>query len=314
MKKYGLLFPGQGSQYVGMGKEICEKYPVAKDVFAQADRLLSNDLSTIIFDGPEDTLRQTQYTQPAIFTVSMALYKTLLSLAPLKPDNCLCAGHSLGEYSALCACGAVSFEDGLKLVRARGTFIQEASTQSPGTMAAIIGFDRSQVETLCKNAASEGVCEAVNYNSPGQIVIAGTVTAINKAVALAQERGATKAVILNVSGPFHSSLMAPAADKMSVELTHYTFSDPVFPVLTNVDALPVTDGSALSEKLVRQVKSPVLWEDTIKKMITEGVDIFIEIGPQRVLSGLLRRIDKTKKALNIDDIKSLEKTVQELNS
>ncbi len=314
MRKYGLLFPGQGSQYVGMGKEISEKYPEAKDVISQADRVISNDLSKIIFEGPEETLRQTQYTQPAIFAVSMALHKVLMSLSPLKPEECQCAGHSLGEYSALCACGAVSVEDGLKLVRARGTYIQEAASAAPGTMAAIIGFDKSQTESLCKDASSEGVCEAVNFNSPGQIVIAGTVAAVNKAVTLAQERGAAKAVVLNVSGPFHSSLMAPAAEKMKEELTHYHFSDPVFPVLANVDAAPVTSGQALPDKLVRQIKSPVLWEETIRKMIAEGADTFIEIGPQRVLSGLLRRIDKTKRSLNIDDVKSLEKTVQELRS
>ncbi|MFH1368184.1 MAG: ACP S-malonyltransferase [Elusimicrobiota bacterium] len=226
--------------------------------------------------------------------------------------NCIAAGHSLGEYSALAAAEVFSFEDGLKLVKARGEFIQKVSQQTEGTMAAIIGLDTSKVEEICKQAEDSNVCEPVNFNSPGQIVIAGSTERVKIVVDLAQKAGAMKAVLLNVSGPFHSSLMTPAAEMMKDELKKYSFSEPKFPVVTNCDGQVTTDAGAIKEKLVKQINSPVYWESSMLKMTGAGTDVFIELGPQRILSGLLRRIDKTKKSFNIEDKKTLEKTLEAL--
>lgn len=314
MKKIGLVFPGQGSQYVGMGKELYDQNPIVKETFDKADNILGFGLKKIVFEGPEDTLRATQYTQPAIFTLSVALSKLLKSLKIFEHKSLFAAGHSLGEYSALCSAGVFSFEEGLRLVKSRGEFIQKASEENPGTMAAIIGLEKDKVEAICQAAKPFGVCEAVNFNSPGQIVIAGTKDAIAKAVEAAQVAGAMKAVILNVSGPFHSSLMARAAEMMRDELKKYQLHQAEFPVVTNCDGQVTIDGAGIAEKLVKQINNAVLWEDSIKKMMENGVEAFVEIGPQRVLSGLIRRIDKTKKIINVEDKKSLEKTLQELKA
>ena len=314
MKKIGLVFPGQGSQYVGMGKELYDQGTPVKTALDKADEILGFGLSKIILEGPEDKLRQTQYTQPAIFAVSVGLFELLNSRNVLSNTALVCAGHSLGEYSALCCAGVFSFEDGLKLVKARGEFIQKASEANPGTMAAIIGLDTEKIKQLCSEAKGGGVCEAVNFNSPGQVVIAGTVDSVKKVVELAPGAGAMKAVLLNVSGPFHSSLMKQASEMMREELKKYNFKTPKFPVITNCDAVEASDGKAIADKLVRQINSAVLWEDSIKKMISLGAEAFLEVGPQRVLSGLLRRIDKTKKAMNVEDQKSLDKTIEELKS
>ena len=314
MAKIGLMFPGQGSQYAGMGKELYDTQPAAREILDKTNDIMGFDLRKIIFEGPEETLRLTQYTQPAIFAVSYAIFKVFTANWPLSPDHCIAAGHSLGEYSALAAAGAFSFEDGLKLVKARGEFIQKASEKTAGAMAAIIGLEGSKVEEICRSAKNSGACEAVNYNSPGQIVIAGTVDSVKAAVELAVKAGALKAVMLNVSGPFHSTLMTPAAEMMKQEITKYSFKDPAFPVVANYDAAPSIEAGAIKEKLVKQINSPVLWEQSITKMAARGAETFIELGPQKVLSGLLRRINKKLKSFNIDDTMSLEKTLQGLKS
>ncbi|MDR1942972.1 MAG: ACP S-malonyltransferase [Endomicrobium sp.] len=309
MLKIALMFPGQGSQSVGMGKDLYEKYPKAKEIID----LAGDELKKIIFEGPQETLTLTKYAQPAIFTVSMAAFEVFKEIYDFKNVELVAAGHSLGEYSALCAAGFFDFKDGLSMVKARGEFIQKASEARPGTMAAIIGLDSSVVEDICRQASIDGVCEAVNFNAPGQIVIAGVTTAINKAVDLASAAGAAKTVVLNVSGPFHSSLMSSASDNMAKELEKYNFNTPKFSVCANCDASLTTDAARVKEKLVKQIKSSVKWDESVKNIISLGFDRFIEIGPGRVLSGLLRRIDKSKKALNIDNCISLEKTLGELN-
>ncbi|MDR1695132.1 MAG: ACP S-malonyltransferase [Endomicrobium sp.] len=308
--KIALLFPGQGSQYVGMGKEFYDKYPKAKEIIDSA----GDELKKIIFEGPEETLKITKYTQPAIFTVSMAVFEVLKENMDFSKHEFVSAGHSLGEYSALCAAGFFSFQDGLSAVKARGEFIQKASEANPGTMAAIMGMEKQAVEDICKQASALGVCEAVNFNSPGQIVIAGTVAAIQKAVELAAAAGAVKCVILNVSGPFHSSLMSPAADMMAEELKKYDFTEPSFFTYTNCDAALTKDSAIVKDKLVKQIKSAVKWDESVHNIISSGFESFVEVGPGKVLSGLLRRIDRSKKALNAEDCVSLEKTIEMLKA
>jgi len=308
----GLIFPGQGSQYVGMGKELYERYPEAKETIDQANDLLGFDLKTILFEGPEDLLRQTQNTQPAIFVVSVAAYRVFRSMYSSRSDSFLFAGHSLGEYSALCAAGVFNLPDGLRLVKARGEFIKAASDRNPGTMAAVLGLDAGKVNDICRQASAAGACTAANFNAPGQIVISGTTDAIDKAVALATEMGASRSIKLSVSGPFHSPLMTTASEMMQKELEKYSFSEAVSPVITNVDAQATTDVQSIKEKLVQQINHSVLWEDSIKKMIAMNCATFIEIGPQRVLSGLLRRIDRNVASYNFEDAKSIEKTLAAL--
>jgi [acyl-carrier-protein] S-malonyltransferase len=303
------MFPGQGSQTVGMVRDLYEKYSQAKKIID----LAGGDIKNIIFNGPEETLKATQNAQPAIFTVSMAIFEVFKSNYNFANSEFIAAGHSLGEYCALCAAGFFNFKDGLEMVKARGKFIHEASCQNPGTMAAILGIRKEQILDICAKVSSYGVCEAVNFNSPGQIVIAGTLEAVNKAIELANTSGAIKSVVLNVSGPFHSSLMSSASDKMSKELEKYNFSNAIFGVYTNCDAQFTKDASEIKEKLGVQIKSSVKWDESINNMIQLGFEKFIEVGPGRVLSGLLRGIDKTKKALNIEDNLSLQKTLEELS-
>ncbi|MCB4790841.1 MAG: ACP S-malonyltransferase [Elusimicrobia bacterium] len=310
--KIGLLFPGQGSQYAGMGKEMYENFPEAKAVFDQANEHLGFDLKKIIFEGPEEVLRQTQYTQLAIFVTSLALFRVFILKSEILNLNYVAAGHSLGEYSAFAAAEVFTLTEGLDLVKARGQFIAKASEQNPGTMVAVIGLEKGLLEQICISSKNGSVCEMVNFNSPGQIVISGNMEAVNKVVDVAKAKGAMKTVMLNVSGPFHSSLMAEASLMMENELKKYSFSDPKFPVISNCDAKTATNKDVIKEKLVKQINNPVYWEDSIGNMIKNGVGTFIEIGPGRVLSGLLKRIDKTKRSFNIEDQASLEKTIKGL--
>jgi [acyl-carrier-protein] S-malonyltransferase len=307
--KIAYLFPGQGSQYVGMGKELYDGFPAAKKVFDQALHRLGPEYIDVIFSGPEDKLRQTRFTQVSLFIVSMAAHEVLKE-AGWKPA--FAAGHSLGEYSALCAAGAFNFETGLQLVKARGEAIQEASEKIPGTMAAVVGLERAQVEEICRQAGVKGVCEAVNFNCPGQIVIAGAVPAVEEAVVLAQQAGSLKSIKLNVSGPFHSSLMQPAAERMAAVLEKAAIQDPSIAVVANCDAQATRSAADIRRKLVQQIDHPVLWEDSLRTLFTQGADTFIETGPGRVLSGLLRRTDKSKKFFNIEDKKSAEALLQTL--
>ncbi len=309
MQKIMLMFPGQGSQYVGMGKDLYEKFSVAKDTIDA----VGDELKKIIFEGTEEDLKSTQNAQPAIFATSIACFEVLKQSTDLNKFEIITAGHSLGEYSAMCASGIFSFKDGLSMVKARGGFIQKASEENPGTMAAILGMDKDTVVNICNQAGQIGVCDAVNFNSPGQIVISGNTQAVQKAVELAQAQGATKAILLNVSGPFHSKLMTPASEMMADELKKYTLNNPVYPVITNCDAELTKDSSNVKEKLAKQINNSVKWDASILNAVSCGTELFIEVGPQRVLSGLMRRIDKSKKVLNIEDSASLEKVLKELN-
>jgi [acyl-carrier-protein] S-malonyltransferase len=309
MSKIALMFPGQGSQAVGMGRDLYEKYYKAKEIID----LAGNDIKDVIFNGPQEKLKLTQYAQPAIFTISIATFEVFKSNYDFENSEFVAAGHSLGEYCALCAAGFFSFKDGLEMVKARGKFIQEASCQNPGTMVAILNMQKEEILNICAKVSSYGVCEAVNFNSPGQIVIAGTFDAVNKAVELANMSSGVKTVALNVSGPFHSSLMGSASDKMAQELEKYNFNNPSFGVYTNCDAQLTKDIYQIKEKLVTQIKNPVKWDESVQNMILLGFEKFVELGPGKVLSGLLRRIDKTKKSLNIEDSVSLQKALEELS-
>ena len=308
MKKVCLMFPGQGSQAVGMGRDLYDRYPKDKEIFD----LAGDELKTVIFDGPQETLKMTKWTQAAIFTVSIAAFEVFRGAIDISEFDFVAAGHSLGEYSALCAAGFFGFQDGLNMVKARGEFLQAASEKNKGTMAAVLGMDRVRVEDICKEAAGSGVCEPVNFNCPGQIVISGTTEGIKKAVDLISAAGG-KSIALNVSGAFHSSLMEPACGQMSRELDKYDFAGAKFPVYTNCDAEKTADAAGLKGKLVEQINHAVKWDESIGKIIKEGFDTFIEIGPGRVLCGLLRKIDRSVKALNIEDLASFEKTLAEIN-
>ncbi|MDR1511493.1 MAG: ACP S-malonyltransferase [Endomicrobium sp.] len=310
MFKIALMFPGQGAQKVGMGRDLYDKYLKAREVID----VVGDGLKNIIFEGPEEILKLTKYAQPAIFAISVAAFEVFKELYDFSTSNFVAAGHSLGEYSALCAAGFFDFRDGLAMVRARGEFIQKASEENQGTMAAIIGLKKSVIKCICKQASNFGVCELVNFNSFEQIVIAGNLLSVSEAIKLATAAGATKCVTLNVSGAFHSSLMISAASNMSKELEKYNFNVPSFGVFTNCDALLTTDEFSVKKKLTEQIKSPVKWDEIVSGIIAAGFDRFIEIGPGRVLSGLLRRIDKSKKALNIEDSVSLQKTLAKLST
>ncbi len=306
--KYAMIFPGQGAQFVGMGKELCTVSKAAADVFAEADDALGFSLSEIIFDGPEDKLVLTAYTQPAILTMSVAVLRALeekgVQLFPA-----FVAGHSLGEYTALVASGVLSLRDGVRLVCKRGTFMQEAVPQGVGAMAAILGIEAGSVRLICEEAAGSEVCEVANYNTPLQTVISGHKDAVERAVAIASQKGAKKSVMLNVSAPFHSSLMRPVADKLATEMAKCTWNAGSCPLYANVSARPVVDVKTIREGLCAQTYSSVRWVESVSAMISGGVSGFIEIGPGKVLSGMVKKIDRHVAVMNVEHPADLEKVV-----
>jgi [acyl-carrier-protein] S-malonyltransferase len=299
MSKTAFIFPGQGSQYSGMGKELAETFAVARHLFEEADDALGFKLSALCFSGSDDDLKLTANTQPAILTASIAVLKVVQQEAGLTADYL--AGHSLGEYSALVCSGAFSFADAVRTVRARGTFMQEAVPVGTGTMAAILGVERDVLEDICREAAEGDVVSPANYNSPGQIVIAGSVTAVARAIEIAKSRGYRKAMLLPVSAPFHCALMKPAAERLDTVLSAINYSDMTLPVVSNVEATANSDAGRVRDLLVSQVCAPVLWEQSVGAMTASGVSKFIELGPGKVLSGLVKRIAKEVEIANIED-------------
>jgi [acyl-carrier-protein] S-malonyltransferase len=304
-----LLFPGQGSQTVGMGKDLAEKYPVARQTFEEADEALGYKLSKICFEGPEDQLRLTEITQPAILTVSIAALRVLETRMP-KPHYV--AGHSLGEYSAHVASGTINFADAVRTVRNRGQYMQEAVPIGVGAMAAILGMPLEKVRAACHDAAQGEVCEPANINSPEQIVISGNAAAVERATKLADERGAKRAKLLPVSAPFHCSLMKPAQDRLQPDLDKLKMAKPAYPVACNVDADLVLDDLRARDTLVRQVTGSVKWEQSMHLLIGKGVQTFVELGPGKVLCGLMRQIDGSKVAKSVSDGATLSKTLESL--
>ncbi len=305
--KIAFLFPGQGSQVVGMGKDLADKYPTARQTFEEADEALGLKISQLCFEGPEDQLRLTENTQPAILTASVAAWRVLQEKG-ITPT--FVAGHSLGEYSAHVAAGTIGFADAVRTVRSRGKFMQEAVPVGTGSMAAILGMDPEKVAEVCRDAAQGEVCEAANINSPEQIVISGHVAAVERAAKLADERGAKRAKVLQVSAPFHCSLMKPAQDRLATVLASLQFSSPRFPVICNVDAGPVENADSARDALVRQVTGSVRWSPSMQGLIAHGVQTFVEVGPGKVLCGLMRQIDRSKKCVNVEDEASLHKTLE----
>lgn len=304
MSKTAFIFPGQGSQYPGMGKELADAFPVVRHLFEEADDALGFKLSELCFAGSEADLRLTANTQPAILTASIAVLKVAQQEAGLKADYV--AGHSLGEYSALVCSEALSFTDAVKTVRARGTFMQEAVPVGTGTMAAMLGVERDVLEEICRDAAEGDVVSPANFNSPGQIVIAGSVAAVTRAIEIAKSRGFRKAMLLPVSAPFHCALMKPAADRLAAVLDLINVNDMVYPVVSNVEATANSDKGRVRDLLVSQVCAPVLWEQSVIAMATLGVTRFIEIGPGKVLSGLVKRITKEVTTANVEDVATLK--------
>jgi [acyl-carrier-protein] S-malonyltransferase len=308
MSRVAFVFPGQGSQYAGMGKELAESFPAAREIFEEADRVLGFSISQLCFSGPEEALKLTENTQPALLTASVAAYR-VLEQKGVRPDYV--AGHSLGEYSALVAAGALKFADAVRLVRKRGQYMQEAVPPGEGAMAAILGMRPGQVAEICRKAADGKVMPA-NLNSPEQTVISGHAAAVKSAVEQASAAGAKRAVVLPVSAPFHSELMRPAQERLQEDLRAIEFSSLKIPLVTNVDAGVITSGAEAREALIRQVTLPVRWEESIRELIEQGTTTFVEVGPGRVLSGLLRQIDRSVHSLNVEDAKSLQAALDRL--
>lgn len=307
MSKIAFIFPGQGSQYVGMGKEFYENYSFVREIFKRASSTLGIDVSKLCFEGPQEILTQTQNTQPLVFTVSIACLEVLKS-QNINPD--IVAGHSLGEYTALVACGSLDFLDVLRLVRKRGQFMQEAGRKYPGTMAAIIGLEEEKVKEVLEEAKPSGIVGVANFNCPGQVVISGEISAVEKAKELAEKAEAKKVVILKVGGAFHSPLMKEAQEKLKDEIEKIEIHPPTIPIVVNVSADYLRESEAIKASLIKQIVNPVLWEASIRKMLNSAVTTFIEVGPGKVLSGLLRRITPESLSLNVEDEQSLRRSLE----
>jgi len=304
MKQIAFIFPGQGAQYIGMGKEFYNNFRVAKEVFEEADDTLRFSISSLCFQGPEEELRLTENTQPAILTTSIAALKVLQTEKGIDPQ--FAAGHSLGEYSALVASGGLTFSEAVQTVRLRGKFMQEAVPVGEGAMAAILGMEREEVEKLCEEAGDQEVLSPANFNCPGQIVIAGHSKAVQRAIERVKQDG-KRAVLLPVSAPFHSPLMKPAGARLEKVLEEISVKDLNVPVVTNVEAEINTSKEKVKALLVAQVSSPVRWEESMRRMIKEGIEKVLEIGPGKVLSGLMKRIDPNVGTANLEDLQSLKK-------
>ncbi len=309
MGKLAFIFPGQGAQYVGMGKDIAAEYKSADAIYEEASEALGFDIKEMIFNGNDEALKITENTQPTIVTTSVACMQPLLEKG-IKPD--FVAGLSLGEYAAHVAAGTFDFKDAVALVRKRGKFMQEAVPVGVGAMSAIIGLDNEAVIESCKEASSLGVCEPANFNCPGQLAIAGDVAAVEKANEICKAKGAKRAMMLAVSAPFHCSLLKPAGEKLAAELDKVTVNDIKIPVVVNVTAKSITNKDEVKSTLVDQVSNSVLWENCVKTMLEQGVDTFVEIGPGKVLSGFIKKINKDVKVLNVENLDSLNATLEEL--
>jgi len=311
MNRIALVFPGQGSQHVGMGRDFWEQVPEARSVFEESSHFLGFDVARLCFEGPEDALTLTANAQPAILAVSVAAFAAF-QREGLRFDYV--AGHSLGEYSALVAAGSLRFEDAIRTVRKRGEFMQEAVPPGAGAMAALLGLDQESVRAVCGEAGAPGVVEVANINAPGQVVIAGETEAVERVIRLARERGAKRAVRLQVSAPFHCSLMRPAGDRLAAVLRTIPIADPSVPLVNNADAELLTKGAEIAGSLVRQVSSPVRWEEVVQRLVKEGVALFLELGPGRVLTGLIKRIAKEAIALHAEDLASLQGALNQVKA
>ena len=304
------VFPGQGSQYVGMGRSLADRFEVCRETLEQADAALGVSLTALCFDGPKDALMLTENTQPAVLAVSVAVHRLLVSHG-VRPE--IVAGHSLGEYSAHVAAGTISFADALRTVRRRGQYMQEAVPLGTGAMAAILGLDAETVGRACVEAAGDEVVSPANLNAPGQVVIAGARDAVARASARAQELGARRSLTLPVSAPFHCALMKPAERRLEPDLRGLVVSDPTIPVVANVDAELKEDAASSIEALIRQVSAPVQWESVVRRLARSGVDTFVEVGPGKVLSGLIKKIDRQLSTANVEDPDGLARLEQLLD-
>jgi len=311
MGKTAFVFPGQGSQHPGMGRELDEHVPASKKAFQEADESLAFDISRLCFEGPEDQLQLTANSQPAILATSIACFRAL-DRFDVQPD--FIAGHSLGEYSALVAGGSLALDTALKLVRKRGELMQKAVPVGLGAMAAILGLDAAQVIESCNEAAQGDVCSAANFNSPNQTVIAGEARAVDRAVEICKKRGARRAVLIKVSAPFHCALMKPAQDGLERFLREAEFKDVSVPLVNNVDAQVISIGSDAREGVIRQVTSPVRWTESVERLLSLGVTTFVEVGPGKVLTGLIKSISRDVRLLNVEDVTSLNSTIDAIKT
>ncbi len=304
--KIAFVFPGQGSQHVGMGKDLWEHFDEVKSLYSEASSALGYDVADLSFNGPKEELNKTFRTQPSLLTASIAAYR-VLSAAGIQ--SYVVAGHSLGEYSAIVAAGVISFRDAVALTEKRGTFMQEAVPEGEGLMAAVIGLGRNDVDDLCLSVES-GYVSPANYNCPGQIVIAGEKKAVEDAMRLAKDAGAKRVIPLAVSAPSHCTLMAEASNRLAALLDTIEFGDPGIPIVNNADAIFLTNAEKIKSSLIKQLSRPLLWEDSIRRIVAGGIDTFVEVGPGKILSGLIKRIEPSARLFNVEDVESLKRTVE----